>query len=446
MFTSNRRQVAAGILFSTLITVGTVNCAGEKVKPASISQSADPSAEIARLNDGLNQAEAEGINAYSPKNFKYADESLQDARKLREKSADAHKILEKVAMGDAYLERAKQLSQISQASLGIVPEMRDAALKADAKAMVPDQFKQVEGKLMDVTKKVEDGNTSDAAKKSPELARDYENLRVNAVTEAHLGKAKSLLETAKKENAEKLAPDALSRAEREFNSAHKMISQNPDNLPEIQTRAEAATDSAMRALEFTREAKLIQERPPEFAVSQLEQKNEALSQLNEEQKKTEEELAKSGQTMQKLQSKTALEDKYNQISSQFQPTEADVLRQGNQIIIRLKGLTFKKGSSSFTAKDLALLKKVGDSVQPFEGDSKIVVQGNTDSTGSPGSNQKLSEKRAESVKDYLVTHTSLPPQKVSAQGFSSSQPIASNKTEKGRAENRRVDVVIEAVT
>ena len=74
-------------------------------------------------------------------------------------------------------------------------------------------------------------------------------------------------------------------------------------------------------------------------------------------------------------------------------------------------------------------------------DKQVNVVGHTDSTGSAAYNQKLSEKRAEAVKSYL-TAKDIQPNRITTQGAGESQPIASNKTKEGRAQNRRVEIEI----
>ncbi len=72
-------------------------------------------------------------------------------------------------------------------------------------------------------------------------------------------------------------------------------------------------------------------------------------------------------------------------------------------------------------------------------DYKLVINGHTDSTGKPEYNQKLSERRAEAVRDYFATK-GIPSNKMKTVGFGESAPIADNKTEDGRALNRRVEL------
>jgi outer membrane protein OmpA-like peptidoglycan-associated protein len=72
---------------------------------------------------------------------------------------------------------------------------------------------------------------------------------------------------------------------------------------------------------------------------------------------------------------------------------------------------------------------------------RVQVEGHTDSIGSDGYNRRLSEKRAESVRRYLIQHFPIPSDRLVVRGLGKSKPIASNDTPEGRDKNRRVEVV-----
>ena len=72
---------------------------------------------------------------------------------------------------------------------------------------------------------------------------------------------------------------------------------------------------------------------------------------------------------------------------------------------------------------------------------RVQVEGHTDSIGSDSYNQRLSERRADSVKRYLMQHFPIPSDRLVVRGFGESNPIASNNTPEGREKNRRVEVV-----
>ena len=73
----------------------------------------------------------------------------------------------------------------------------------------------------------------------------------------------------------------------------------------------------------------------------------------------------------------------------------------------------------------------------------VIVQGHTDSTGSEEHNDDLSERRAESVRRYLVS-LGVDPDRLATMGFGETAPVASNDSESGRRQNRRVDILLRA--
>ena len=74
----------------------------------------------------------------------------------------------------------------------------------------------------------------------------------------------------------------------------------------------------------------------------------------------------------------------------------------------------------------------------------MVVEGHTDSTGSAEVNDRISQERADAVLSYLVNNRTIEADRVLAVGKGFSEPLASDRTKEGRAQNRRIDVVIDA--
>jgi OOP family OmpA-OmpF porin len=73
--------------------------------------------------------------------------------------------------------------------------------------------------------------------------------------------------------------------------------------------------------------------------------------------------------------------------------------------------------------------------------ANIEIIGHTDADGEDASNQALSEKRAQAVADYVVK-AGLPADRFTATGYGSTQPVASNDTDEGKAQNRRIEFVV----
>jgi outer membrane protein OmpA-like peptidoglycan-associated protein len=123
-------------------------------------------------------------------------------------------------------------------------------------------------------------------------------------------------------------------------------------------------------------------------------------------------------------------------------TEVD---DGRAILVNLpNGVTFATDSSAISPSFRATLDQIAQSLQTYP-NSLIDVYGHTDSTGSDTYNQGLSERRAKAVADYLSMR-GVSAARIRWQGFGETQPIASNDTEAGRAQNRRVEIKIVPVT
>ncbi len=88
--------------------------------------------------------------------------------------------------------------------------------------------------------------------------------------------------------------------------------------------------------------------------------------------------------------------------------------------------------------DNAMAKLAGVDVE------MVIATGHTDSVGTDAYNQKLSERRAAAVKEYLVSK-GIPASKITTLGKGESQPVATNKTKEGRQKNRRVDIEFKGV-
>ena len=104
-------------------------------------------------------------------------------------------------------------------------------------------------------------------------------------------------------------------------------------------------------------------------------------------------------------------------------------------------VNFDTNKSQVRKDDLAELRKAAAFVRKYPG-SKISVEGYTDSQGSEAYNQTLSEKRAAAVRTYLLENGATSADRITSKGFGESNPVGDNATAKGRAENRRVEIVI----
>jgi len=133
------------------------------------------------------------------------------------------------------------------------------------------------------------------------------------------------------------------------------------------------------------------------------------------------------------------------LRQQMAGTGVDVVRKGDNITLDMPGgVTFAFNSSDLNSQFYPVLDKVAATLAEYD-KTVIEVAGHTDSVGSDAYNQQLSERRASSVAAYLGSHGVQQARMVTI-GAGEVHPVASNDTEDGRAQNRRVEITIVPVT
>ncbi|HLG35838.1 MAG TPA: OmpA family protein [Bacteroidia bacterium] len=106
------------------------------------------------------------------------------------------------------------------------------------------------------------------------------------------------------------------------------------------------------------------------------------------------------------------------------------------------GILFETNSSTLNSQSQDALSKFAQTLQN-NSETNVAISGHTDTTGSDAINQPLSEKRAESVANFLISK-GVTRSRMTTVGNGSNQPVADNNTKRGRAKNRRVEIVIVA--
>ncbi|MEX0622861.1 OmpA family protein [Saccharospirillum sp.] len=117
--------------------------------------------------------------------------------------------------------------------------------------------------------------------------------------------------------------------------------------------------------------------------------------------------------------------------------------EGEINLIMPGNITFDTDSSELRADFIGTLSSVARVVQEYE-NTLVTIEGHTDSTGSENYNQSLSERRAASVAEVLLSQ-GIAFERVAAVGSGELRPIADNSTAAGRASNRRVEISLEAI-
>ncbi|AZZ35672.1 hypothetical protein CIK05_02275 [Bdellovibrio sp. qaytius] len=447
----------------TMLTLSFLMLAGcaTNLTPVEFAADADPNAEISRLEQDMHSARTEQTDIAAPKSFKTAEKYLADAQKNRAKENSARDVLKDVGYGRAALDQAKKAQELSAKQYSDVMLAREAALAAGASSFQERSLKSADADFRDVTadyesqaiKQWQKGNTivsfSDISQnKRDALKKEYSDVELATLKSKHLGRAQSMIEMAEKNSAASYAPKSLSLARTKYKDAETVISNNRQDVGAIEMAAREANMEAEKLLRVTNTARSAKGLSTEDIALDIENKKEAISEaeMTAEQraqmiKERNSQLAGALNENQEFRRKAEFEETLAKAQKMFPENEADVTRQGDKILIRLKSGTFVSGRSDVGPAAYPVLGKVKELLSEVKA-KDIVIEGHTDKTGSKEANMKLSKARAEAVATYLTNTTQLTPAQISTEGLGFDQPLAPNSTKKGRAQNRRVDIIV----
>ena len=429
------------LTLQTLIATTFVACSsGPQIQD--FEATANPNDEVQKLGAEMKVATVEEYAILSPENFQQARDSYNEAKESLSKKDQAKATLHSVAESRAYLARSREFSKISQENLKEVLGAREQAMRANAPKLLKEDFKESEDNLRDRTENIEDNDVKSATKKSNELQLTYLDLELRAIKESNLSHAKSTIEQARKEGAKELAPISLAKAEKSVQDTDAFITANRHEVAQISSRFHETSDSADHLLKITRRAKSGGQNTAEVSALKLEGEQMKVADTQNQLDAKHDQVIQGQNEILGLQTEQALTQRFENARSQFNPNEAEVYKQGNSLMIRLKTLQFPVAQAVLTGANFPLLAKVQKIIKDF-GKGSVVVQGHTDSNGGKVLNSKLSSERASAVREYLMANSNGQEIDIKAIGYDYQKPLATNKTAAGRAQNRRVDIVIQ---
>lgn len=132
------------------------------------------------------------------------------------------------------------------------------------------------------------------------------------------------------------------------------------------------------------------------------------------------------------------------LREQLKGTGVSVTRVGENIVLNMPGnITFQTGSADLNTSFLRVLDSVGIVLKEYN-KTLVVIAGHTDNVGTDANNQSLSERRASSVGTYLAGRA-VASERMVITGYGESRPVASNESNDGRNQNRRVELTLEPI-
>jgi OOP family OmpA-OmpF porin len=461
-------------------------CTRGQLKVEPIARSENPIEHINRLDNDLRNARNNQIDVLAPTWFTKADLSLKDAKAIVDRGGELSRVLEKIADGRAQLRRAEEMAQLARPALADTIKARDLARNAGATRLGED-YVQVEEQFLKLTKAIEDNDLKWAQRNRAKVTRAFDQLEVRAIKEQTLGEARKLIEQAKKTGGQKLAPETFGVAEAQLTEADTFISKHRYEKERIHRKASEALFQARRLNQVTRESEKLRTMEPEqitlwvegilyeatkklsapdmrdrsfgtqvenilgsiatlrgdhqFMASKVKAQQAEIEAMKGQVASLEGTTREEQAKRERLAAEKRFNQLFNKVQSSFSSDEAEVYKQGDRLVIRLKAVQFPVGKHFIMPSNYALLSKVQRAIRTF-GEPNIIIEGHTDSTGSDEVNEYLSQQRAEAVRAYFVANGILTAERIAAVGYGSKRPLASNATVTGRAINRRIDLII----
>ncbi|MBC7691145.1 MAG: OmpA family protein [Methylotenera sp.] len=460
-------MILASALFASLVLAA---CASS-VQKVDLPSGSDPQSQLSEADARLHVDGMKQFDLLSPSHFKNAQTALSNAHRKSEKGESSDKILADVGEALAHLKIVETNGATGTETFKTVLSARTSAKNVQAQSALPKEFAAADQDLRSFGEEIEEGDFKRNAKKISKLEGRYSELEVSALKVTQLGQARATIEKAENNGAKKKAPETYSAAQVQYDSAIRSIEanrRNPDGyrqavaqsvkssqkLDQVLKTIVASQTSETAAVQIYDQTQQIAANEASLAAKDVSlqdaslkaQQTQNAADVTAQEVKTQE--MANRQSIQALQGANqqyadheALNQKIESIKAEFTPAEAEVVRDGNKIVIRLKSMQFSTARFELTSSSLETLQKVKEMIAAVPV-TKVIVEGHTDSVGTEAKNKELSQKRAESVMKFFVAGKTLPAEQVEAQGFGYEKPLTTNKTKEGRAINRRVDVII----
>jgi len=266
---------------------------------------------------------------------------------------------------------------------------------------------------------------------------------------ASLVDARSAYQRASESPAKQFAPDQLHAAETFLKTAEQTY-EDEGNTPNMRDRAYVSMRKSQLAeaqagiVEANLQVKQAEERDRDAA-----RQDQALTSSELKQTRAELESARDVTAAQAQQLQQETERRERAEAEQEKAFAAlnrlgEVKQEARGTVLTLSGaVIFASGKSQLLPSARRKLSEVASALASGKGDARIVIEGHTDSVGAAEMNQELSVKRANAVRDELVAQ-GVKADRVSVEGYGASRPIADNNSQEGRANNRRVEIVLQS--
>jgi OOP family OmpA-OmpF porin len=438
-------------------------------------------------------AEAANAQVLAPRAWERGMSEYNDAEDLLQRGRNIDYVRDNAADATRFFQEAEEKARLARTKFAQVLKSRQDASDARAKELAPEMWEQAERRFLEAIRYLERGDLKGASQRDIEATGLYRDAELVAIKERYLAETRQLLADADRARVGRYAPVTLGEAKRLLADAERELNENRYDTDLPRSLARQANYEAKHAIYLSEVVRKVRDRDltaeqlvlqweaslrqiagiadivpdmeagPDTLTGELvsyieNQQNELralrqdkadnevrIADLEDELQALDERLggatAERAALIQRLEAQERVKEQFQRVEKMFTSDEARVFREGNNVILRLVGLSFDSGASQIRPQSFDLLAKVEKAIDVFPR-SELIIEGHTDSHGGDELNQKLSQERAESVMQYMINAMRIPTYRLIATGYGETRPVASNETESGRARNRRIDIVI----
>ncbi len=438
-------------------------------------------------------ADAANAEMLAPRNYERGMSEYRSAEVALERGRNIETVRSNAADATRFFKTATAAAELASTKLAQVMKSRQDAANARAPELSPEIWQEAQDKFGDAIRLLERGDLKGTTRREVEATSLYRDAELVAIKAQYLSETRQLLADADRARVGRYAPITLNRAKQLLANAERELNENRYDTDLPRSLAKQANYEAKHAIYLSEVVRKVRDKDltpeqlilnweaalrevagaadvqPDMengpdkltgelvayithadneiqALTQEKQENETrLAEMEEEIAALDERLGGATEEraalVQRLEAQARVKEQFEQVEKMFTAEEARVFREGNNIILRMVGLTFDSGDAQIRQDKFDLLAKVERAIDVFPR-SELIIEGHTDSFGGDDANQKLSQQRAESVQKYMVNAMRIPTYRLIATGYGETRPIASNETDSGRQRNRRIDIVI----
>jgi outer membrane protein OmpA-like peptidoglycan-associated protein len=478
------RKMIRPILAVSLLLTGWQLAIAQDALRETFFKDADEALAVAR------EANAEFL---APRSFERGQKAYEAAEQALERGRNIDTVRNRVAEAQQHFAEAARSAELARTALAQALKSRDDGNKAGAPGRSKPLWDDAQETLGEAIRYLERGDLKAAKDKEIAAISLYRDAELGAIKSQYLSDTRRLLDDADRARVGRYAPVTLEKARQLLAQAERELNENRYDTDLPRSLAQQANYEARHAIyladivgrirdkELTAEELVLDWEKPLQRVSgaadivpamangpgeltdrlvdfienlrsenqqfqqEISENQVRLADMEAEISALDEKLggatAERAALVQRLEAQARVKAQFEEVEKIFTRDEARVLREGNNIILRLVGLTFDSGQSAIKPENFDLLAKVEKAIDIFPR-SDLLIEGHTDSYGSDDLNMRLSQARAEAVRQYMISAMGIQEFRTIATGYGETNPVANNETEEGRARNRRIDILI----